>query len=176
MKMVTINKSGFAEYCIKLPNYRRHFYIRSNRQNSCGSWCRPPGSVCTRFGTGGSNREACRTNIDVNNHYDWTEGFYGINSGAKSRVRIKVALTTKKGRSLHPTNYCLCFSRGKETITIYISSLAIGLFEDRRFGNRHLYSSKVAGVLLYLFAIHLFLSNSYNRLFFLAAVTAFMIS
>jgi len=61
-------------------------------------------------------------------------------------------------------------------ITIYISSLTIGWLKFRRFGNLHLYSSKIAGVLLYLFAIHLFLGRDYNRMFFLAATIAFMIS
>lgn len=40
--------------------------------------------------------------------------------------------------------------------------MVVTLVRFRRMGNLHLYSTKVAGVLGYLFAIHLFVFGSYS--------------
>jgi phosphatidylglycerophosphate synthase len=62
------------------------------------------------------------------------------------------------------------------TFAMYLASVAVGLLRFRRLPNLHLYSSKVAGGLLYAFAVVTFLIGRYDRLLLVLAAAAFMAS
>jgi phosphatidylglycerophosphate synthase len=62
------------------------------------------------------------------------------------------------------------------TAGIYLSSLAVGLIKFRHLGNLHLYSSKVAGGLLYSFALATLVMGIYSPLLLWLAAIAFMVS
>jgi cardiolipin synthase (CMP-forming) len=62
------------------------------------------------------------------------------------------------------------------TFSIYFVAMAMGLLKFRRLPNLHLYSSKVAGGLLYAFAVITLLIGSYDRLLLALAAFAFMVS
>jgi phosphatidylglycerophosphate synthase len=60
--------------------------------------------------------------------------------------------------------------------TTYLGSLAVGWVKFRRLGDLHLYSSKVAGVLLYLLVVDVLLTTDYSRLLLYVAGAAFLAS
>jgi cardiolipin synthase (CMP-forming) len=62
------------------------------------------------------------------------------------------------------------------TLGVYLSSLAVGLLKFQHLGNLHLYSSKVAGGLLYSFAVITLLTGIYSPVLLWLAAAAFMIS
>ena len=62
------------------------------------------------------------------------------------------------------------------TAGIYLSSLAVGWLKFRHLGNLHLYSSKVAGGLLYSFALATLVMGIYSPLLLWVAAIAFMVS
>jgi phosphatidylglycerophosphate synthase len=62
------------------------------------------------------------------------------------------------------------------TFLIYLVSVAVGLLKFHRLPNLHLYSSKIAGGLLYAFALITLLTGSYDRLLLGLAATAFIFS
>ena len=62
------------------------------------------------------------------------------------------------------------------TLSIYLASVTIGLLRFRRLPNLHLYSSKVAGGLLYAFAVITFLIGRYDRLLLGLAAAALIVS
>jgi phosphatidylglycerophosphate synthase len=62
------------------------------------------------------------------------------------------------------------------TFGLYLSSLAVGLVKFRHLGNLHLYSSKVAGGLLYSFAVITLVMGSYSPPLLWLAAIAFMVS
>ena len=62
------------------------------------------------------------------------------------------------------------------TFGLYASSLAVGLFKFHHLGNLHLYSSKVAGGLLYSFAVITLVVGIYSPLLLGLAAAAFMVS
>jgi phosphatidylglycerophosphate synthase len=62
------------------------------------------------------------------------------------------------------------------TVGIYLSSLAVGLLKFRHLGNLHLYSSKVAGGLLYSFALATLVMGIYSPLLLWLAAIAFVVS
>ena len=62
------------------------------------------------------------------------------------------------------------------TAGIYVSSLAVGWLKFRHLGNLHLYSSKVAGGLLYSFALATLAMGIYSPLLLWLAAIAFMVS
>ena len=62
------------------------------------------------------------------------------------------------------------------TAGIYLSSLAVGWLKFRHLGNLHLYSSKVAGGLLYSFALATLVTGIYSPLLLWLAAIAFMVS
>ena len=59
---------------------------------------------------------------------------------------------------------------------IYFVSVAWGLVTFRRLPNLHLFSSKIAGGLLYAFAVTTMLAGSYDRLLLGLAAAAFIVS
>lgn len=61
-------------------------------------------------------------------------------------------------------------------ISLYTSSIMVGLLKFRRFGNLHLYSSKAAAVLMFLFAVHTFMTAGYSTWLFFFALVAFSLS
>ncbi len=62
------------------------------------------------------------------------------------------------------------------TFAIYFVSVAVGWLKFGRLPNLHLYSSKVAGGLLYAFAMITLLTGNYDRLLLGLAATAFIVS
>ena len=62
------------------------------------------------------------------------------------------------------------------TFGLYLASLAVGLSKFHQLGNLHLYSSKVAGGLLYSFAIITLLIGSYSPPLLWLAAAAFTVS
>jgi phosphatidylglycerophosphate synthase len=62
------------------------------------------------------------------------------------------------------------------TFGLYLASLAVGLVKFRQLGNLHLYSSKVAGGLLYAFAVITLVVARYEPLLLALAAAAFMVS
>jgi phosphatidylglycerophosphate synthase len=60
--------------------------------------------------------------------------------------------------------------------SVYLVSLTVGLIKFRRLVNSHLYSPKVAGVFLYVFAVLTLVAGGYNRLLLALAASAFTIS
>ena len=62
------------------------------------------------------------------------------------------------------------------TFGVYVASLAVGLVKFRQLGNLHLYSSKVAGGLLYSFAIITLVVGRYEPLLLALAAAAFIVS
>jgi cardiolipin synthase len=61
-------------------------------------------------------------------------------------------------------------------ISLYLSSMAVGLLKFRRFGNLHLYSSKAAGVMMFLFAAYTFMTEGYSDWLFIPTLLAFCLS
>ena len=61
-------------------------------------------------------------------------------------------------------------------ITLYISSLAVGLIKFKQMANLHLYLSKVGGLFLYIFLIHAFITGEYSDLLFTLAGILFILS
>jgi cardiolipin synthase len=61
-------------------------------------------------------------------------------------------------------------------IGTYASSLTVGWIRFRRFGNLHLYLSKVSGVVQYVFIIHTFMAPGYNTWLFHLAISLFFLS
>lgn len=61
-------------------------------------------------------------------------------------------------------------------VALFISSLLAGIVKFQRFANLHLYSSKAAGVAMYLFLSLTFLMDHYNPVFFVFAAGMFIIS
>lgn len=62
------------------------------------------------------------------------------------------------------------------TFGIYLASLSAGLIKFHQLGNLHLYSSKVAGGALYLFAVTTLITGAYEPLLLWLAAAAFMVS
>lgn len=62
------------------------------------------------------------------------------------------------------------------TFGVYLASLAVGLVKFRQLGNLHLYSSKVAGGLLYSFAVITLVVGRYEPLLLALAAGAFIVS
>ncbi len=62
------------------------------------------------------------------------------------------------------------------TSFVYVVSLAIGLVRFMRLGNLHLYSAKVAGGLLYLFALATLVFGDYSRPLLTLAASALILS
>jgi phosphatidylglycerophosphate synthase len=62
------------------------------------------------------------------------------------------------------------------SVSIYVASLAVAWFRLHRLPNFHLYSSKVAGGLLYAFALITLISGRYDRLLLVLAAGAFIAS
>jgi cardiolipin synthase (CMP-forming) len=60
--------------------------------------------------------------------------------------------------------------------SVYFVSLAVGLIKFRRLGNLHLYSAKVAGGLLYAFAVLTLVTGGYDRPLLVLAAVVFTIS
>jgi phosphatidylglycerophosphate synthase len=60
--------------------------------------------------------------------------------------------------------------------SVYFVSLAVGLIKFRRLGNLHLYSAKVAGGLLYAFAVLTLVTGGYDRLLLVLAAVVFTLS
>jgi phosphatidylglycerophosphate synthase len=58
----------------------------------------------------------------------------------------------------------------------YLAAVAVGLLKFHRLPNLHLYSSKLAGGLLYAFAVITLLTGSYNRLLLALAAATFIVS
>ncbi len=65
---------------------------------------------------------------------------------------------------------------GVFAITLYFSSLLLGLIKFRRFANLHLYSSKVSSVFMYLFISHAFIAAHYSPLLFYIATGMFVVT
>jgi phosphatidylglycerophosphate synthase len=61
-------------------------------------------------------------------------------------------------------------------ITIYITSLLVGLVKFKRMANLHLYLSKVGGLFLYIFLIQAFISGEYSYFLFIVAGILFILS
>jgi len=61
-------------------------------------------------------------------------------------------------------------------ISLYASSLMVGLVKFKRIANLHLYLSKFGGLFLYVFLIHAFLFGEYNQFLFLVAGIFFILS
>jgi phosphatidylglycerophosphate synthase len=61
-------------------------------------------------------------------------------------------------------------------VSIYVASVAVGVVKFRRLPNLRLYSSKVAGGLLYAFAVITLLFGRYDRWLLALALAAFMVS
>ena len=61
-------------------------------------------------------------------------------------------------------------------LAVYLVSLAVGCIKFRRLVNTQLYLPKVAGCLLYLFAVVTLVSGGYNRLLLALAAAAFTLS
>jgi phosphatidylglycerophosphate synthase len=61
-------------------------------------------------------------------------------------------------------------------VSIYVASVAVGVLKFRRLPNLRLYSSKVAGGLLYAFAVITLLAGRYDRWLLTLALAAFMVS
>jgi phosphatidylglycerophosphate synthase len=103
------------------------------------------------------------------------ESSEGARLDAIADVLLLLSATTWLGL-LHPE--ILRENAGLIAVTsvIYVTSLAIGLVRFRRFGNRHLYSAKVAGGLLYLFAIATLGFGGYSRLLLTLGALALIIS
>ncbi len=59
---------------------------------------------------------------------------------------------------------------------VYLSSLAVGLVKFHQLGNLHLYSSKIAGALLYTFALVTLISGVYVPPLLVLAALAFIAS
>ncbi len=58
-------------------------------------------------------------------------------------------------------------------VTVYFSSIAVGLIKFKRFGNLHLYSSRYGSVLMIIFAVHTFIASQYSvPLLFLALISS----
>jgi cardiolipin synthase len=62
------------------------------------------------------------------------------------------------------------------SLAIYLVSMAAGRLRFHRLPNLHLYSSKVAGGLLYAFALITLISGRYDRLLLLVAAAALIVS
>jgi phosphatidylglycerophosphate synthase len=61
-------------------------------------------------------------------------------------------------------------------VSIYLVSVVVGWFTFRRFRNLHLYSPKVAGGLLYAFALITLITGRYDRLLLVLAALVFIVS
>ena len=61
-------------------------------------------------------------------------------------------------------------------ITIYLTSLLVGLVKFKRMANLHLYLSKAGGLFLYIFLIHAFLFGEYSLFLFYLATVSFILS
>ncbi len=62
------------------------------------------------------------------------------------------------------------------TFAAYVASLGVGLVKFHQLGNLHLYSSKVAGGCLYMFAVVTMVTGGYEPLLLTLAAAAFMLS
>lgn len=61
-------------------------------------------------------------------------------------------------------------------LTIYITSLLVGIVKFKRLANLHLYLSKAGGLFLYIFLIHAFMVGEYSELLFMLAGILFILS
>ena len=63
-------------------------------------------------------------------------------------------------------------------VTIFIAfvNLIVGLVKFKQLGNLHLYSSKVAGLLAFIFLSHAFLVDGYNQPMFYIVVSVYILS
>lgn len=61
-------------------------------------------------------------------------------------------------------------------LSTYLLSLLVGIFKFRRIANLHLYISKIAGVFLFIFVVHTFISGQYNSALFMVACVSFILS
>jgi phosphatidylglycerophosphate synthase len=77
---------------------------------------------------------------------------------------------------LHPNAVRANTSLVAAAFSVYIATVAIGVFKFRRLPNLHLYSSKAAGGLLYAFAVITLLAGGYQPLLLVLAAAAFMVS
>jgi phosphatidylglycerophosphate synthase len=60
-------------------------------------------------------------------------------------------------------------------VALYAIDIAVGLIRTGHIANLHLWSSKAAGVLLFIFAVHTFLADAYSPLLLYISVGAFML-
>jgi len=61
-------------------------------------------------------------------------------------------------------------------ITIYLTSLFVGLVKFKQIANLHLYLSKLGALFLFVFLIHAFLTGVYNPYLFYLAAVSFILS
>jgi cardiolipin synthase len=59
-------------------------------------------------------------------------------------------------------------------ISVYASTITVGLVKFKRFGNLHLYSGKVGSLLQYLFIVQALVTPGYNEVLFYLAVGMFI--
>jgi cardiolipin synthase len=71
------------------------------------------------------------------------------------------------------TNHAVIFI---VAIVTYMASIIVGLIKFRRFGNLHLYLSKISGVVQYVFIIHTFISANYSKWLFCLMIGIFFLS
>ena len=62
-------------------------------------------------------------------------------------------------------------------ITVYFSSITVGLIKFKRFGNLHLYSSRYGSIIMFIFSVHTFIASQYSvELLFLALISSIISS
>jgi cardiolipin synthase len=61
-------------------------------------------------------------------------------------------------------------------LTLYFSSILLGIIKFKRFANLHLYSSKIASIPMALFAGQTLIVDHYNPFFFYLTIGIFLIS
>jgi phosphatidylglycerophosphate synthase len=76
---------------------------------------------------------------------------------------------------LHPEVVTQHPSLWSGAAVLYGADIAVGWSKFRQVAGLHLWSSKVAGLLIFLFMIHAFLAAAYSPLFLYVALGAFML-
>jgi phosphatidylglycerophosphate synthase len=61
-------------------------------------------------------------------------------------------------------------------LAIYLLSLLVGIVKFNRIANLHLYLSKIAGAVLFIFVVHTFIIGQYNKILFTVASVGFILS
>jgi phosphatidylglycerophosphate synthase len=116
---------------------------------------------------------------------DVLDGVVARRSGTESRAgaaRDMIADTLLLGSAaawigmLHPAIVLDNTGLLAGAASVYIASVTVGWLTFRRFRNLHLYSQKVAGVLLYGFALITLISGRYDPLLLVVAAVVFIVS